>query len=386
MAKIRYFVDDLNIYFNQSPSSYVYVENDPYGEKVFSAEHKPQHLMKKDFSYFKSSTYPHPVSSGLMPPGVRYIGKNYVIFERPPTYKTVFYTPSTVEEMFDEDGNFDPEESRIYNIPVPWQLYIVFFDLNYYVSDVYMYFMNSHLTSPDQTLMLPALPNFYVNGMLCRPTFDSMDDIERYSKDIKGVIETAYDWVWDNGTNNDLTECVVHLVRQNLDGLIFQNIPQELREKYIRKIDYVNVYHFNGTQVDLIMSSWEKISMDDIIKYTFPNPSQKKHFDNSPLSYSHDDVPYEHLEEYISILFLEDTGDHPSSDDIEEIINSSDYSKTEYIEWLIQNDMYTPKPIPFEWELTSSYETIVNRLIQASYFSSHKKIFNLSHESMAYLA
>jgi hypothetical protein len=126
--------------------------------------------------------------------------------------------------------------------------------------------------------------------------------------------------------------------------------------------------------------------MDDIIKYTFPNPSQKKHFDNSPLSYSHDDVPYEHLEEYISILFLEDTGDHPSSDDIEEIINSSDYSKTEYIEWLIQNDMYTPKPIPFEWELTSSYETIVNRLIQASYFSSHKKIFNLSHESMAYLA
>ena len=35
-----------------------------------------------------------------------------------------------------------------------------------------------------------------------------MEDIEKYPKDLSGIIASAYDWIWNSGFNFDITESI----------------------------------------------------------------------------------------------------------------------------------------------------------------------------------
>lgn len=149
----------------------------------------------------------------IMFPGIRYVGDNIIIFEMPPSFKHIDYK----EAYRENEGNENEEiDERSYYIPIPWQIYIASFsEDNMRVQQVQMYFSNSPLTSFDHQLYLPPLLNFYSNGVLCRPMFASMEDIEKYPQNISGVMASAYDWIWNSGFNFDIRETVSEFIVSN---------------------------------------------------------------------------------------------------------------------------------------------------------------------------
>lgn len=323
------------------------------------------------------------IDTGLLPPGVRYIGKNYVVFERPPTYQNVFYVPQRVEDMHGDgsedsdsdyyDEDFNPLDHQItYRLPLPWQLYIATFDDSYLCASVHMYFMNTSLFSTDQIMGAPTIPNFFSNALLCRPMFDTMIEIDRYDKNIKGVIESAYDWVWNNGTNNDLNETIVQLFVQQPNHPIIANISEDRRRYFLNNTSH----YFEAGKVQTFLSSWESLSIPDILDSVWPNPSTGTHFSLSPTSSPLPDNYSELLHDWLTDVFTEDGIASYDADDISDMIDNDDYSQQDFMDHLLASNLITP-PV-YEWHTTHSYKDVLNRIISTIPYGS--KSASLRHD------
>jgi len=206
--------------------------------------------------------------SGVVPPAIKYHSPGVVVFERPPSYQVIQYASQNVSNLDDDTPVYT------YRIPIPWQLYIITYNTNtYFCNSVRMLFMNSSLNSPEQNLYMPPIPNFFTNGLLCRPMYDNMEDVDRYSKDLSGVIASAYDWIWNSGFNHDLTENLYHVNRQKAPiefTVNYQTIPPN--PHYFRNV---------GPQhVRSILEQWEKIDFDNILNLNWPNPSLTQGFES----------------------------------------------------------------------------------------------------------
>lgn len=299
-------------------------------------------------------------NTGLLPPGVRFISNNFVVYERPPCVKTLFYIPQQVSHI---DGRVEP---IVYNIPIPWQLYVATFSNEYYCSDVYMYFMNTPLSSLDHNVYMPTLPNFYTNGLLCRPMFSSFEDVDRYSKNISGVVASSYDWVWNNGTNNDLTEPLVHLLLQNQNGQICQEAkkthPMNFSNARLNSLSYLA-----PNEVTLILSIWEKMTIDDVLQYQFPNPSENSNFDSNTVEFRDYSAYYDNLYDYIYNLcdVSGEFGDYDGDPDdlVNGIIEDGSFDENIYASWLIQNNLI-PTPSP-SWQQKLTYNDLIERVAKS---------------------
>jgi hypothetical protein len=166
-------------------------------------------LSQEDYySIYSSIFYTEPPAESendLLIPGLRYLSGNYLIFEMPPTHKVINY-----KEAYRED---DSSREKEFFIPIPWQVYVAVFDPDTMrLLSVQMYFSNSPLTSFNQNIYLPPILNFYSSGMLCRPFFETIEDIEKYPKNITGVFASAYDWIWNSGYNFDIVEPISEFI------------------------------------------------------------------------------------------------------------------------------------------------------------------------------
>lgn len=166
---------------------------------------KDEDSIKKLHNIFQ---LPDNKNSGFLMPGLISFSKNIVVFEMPPTYKLVSHIPLAKEQISEEIASTHTVESYI---PIPWQIYVAIFNNDYMLVDTYMFYSrNSIITSGvEENIYSPALPNFYSNGLLCRPFYASTDDINKYPKDISGVIAAAYDSVWNSGWNADLVDTII---------------------------------------------------------------------------------------------------------------------------------------------------------------------------------
>lgn len=369
----------------KSKRAYIYTKNDYEESLLFSTDKFDVNVpIDRDFSIFNPTASKHTVSSGILPPAVKAIGRNYIVYERPPRHQNIFFIAGTVDEINEAEEEGDSFIPYVYSIPLPWQLYIVTFDDNFYCSQVYMYFMQGPLTSPDQNLYLASLPNFFANGLLCRPMLDNMEDIDRYSKDIKGVIESSYDWVWNNGTNNDLTESLLHLYVQNPNGLIANNIPSPHKYSYFDSQSLLGAYHINDTQSSLLFSAWEKTPIEDIVNYTFPNPSLVKYFDrNSSSNINYDDVSYDHLYQYVLETIEDEDGSTPDNETVLETIEAGGYDFHSYVMWCIDNEFYHPKAPDPCWYQKQNYSSILNMIINEN-FNLFIKKYTLLSDTLRY--
>jgi len=232
----------------------------------------PNQFMSSVINNVKKQTN---LNSNLLPPAVKYSYPGLAVFERPPTYRMVQYIPSSAYEITDK------HEPQIYRIPIPWQLYIIFYDpVNFYCTSVKMFFMQSSLLSADQTLFMPPIPNFFTNGALCRPMYEGMEDIERYSKDLSGVIASAYDWIWNSGFNHDLSE--------NIFQLKTQNKPVEITsDKGVVELSNYHGFsrHVTCQYLQRVLKAWEKIDINDVLNLVWPNPSLSQSFEADPSYY-----------------------------------------------------------------------------------------------------
>lgn len=127
---------------------------------------------KKNPTMNFTSTIPHLLEAadsgnrremGILPPAVRHISTdhNVVVVERPPMYVPIFYTPTGKVDAL----HIERKDKEKYNIPVPWQVYVVRFNPSLTVGS---YFRPSPLTSLDDQLFNIVLPNT-TGGGYCRP-------------------------------------------------------------------------------------------------------------------------------------------------------------------------------------------------------------------------
>jgi len=356
----------------------------PYDDVPVEQFNNYQHVVDQDFAndyilkYFSSfsKVKSNSIDTGLLSPGLKAIGTNYIIFEKPPCFKNIFYVPSSKHEVTE-----GLENQHIFRIPIPWQLYFVKFNKDMYTYEVRMFFMKTSLTSVDQELFLPSLPNFYTNAMLCPPTMDKMDDVDRYSKNHAGVMQCAYDWVWNSGTNHDLTEACLQVPFQlNQNDSILKHLPQLIYDNYF-KYDGISSRHSsrysaNFKQIVHLFTAWEKSSLFEVCNLSWPNISGSK----SNFSY-HDiesDIEgyYDHLYNFISD---QDEDQSLNEDDINYMIENGDYNSEDYYRYLRANNLIPSLP-PVPWEKTYLYSDILPDLIKSvhsdlGYFNS-----NLAHD------
>lgn len=229
------------------------------------------------YDYFTKVKSPDTIvqPTGIMPPGVIHIDDSLIIFERPPSYQNIQLIPHLLENI-----NYDKSDTIIYRLPIPWTIYFVTYSVYsgvHYPNSIAMYFSHNSLQSSDFSstqLYLPPLCNFYTNGELCNPLFDSMDELNRYSNDIAGVINASYNWIWDTGTNVDLTMNIAEFIyqsRHNTD--LRDNNPLS---KVITSNLYPTTYYVDTSILNSFFLSWEKLSLQDVSSYSWPNPSAYK--------------------------------------------------------------------------------------------------------------
>lgn len=210
----------------------------------------------------------------IINPGLLYCDDNIVIYQKPPSYQNLFFIPLVVESINSSSEEF------LYRLPLPWQVYVFTYNFyldennikNYYVNNVYMYFSNTCITSVDQPVYLPPLPNFWTNGMLCRPMHDDIQDTTPFTNDISGLIALSYDWIWNSGTNADLTESIVQGIVQpytNNQTGIFRNSYYGVSP---------NSYYLNYPIIDKFFTDWQKEDLDQILFADWPIPSLTKRF------------------------------------------------------------------------------------------------------------
>lgn len=314
--------------------------------------------VKKYFSSF-STVKSNPVDTGLLSPGLKAVGANYIVFEKPPTFKNIFYVPLSRSDMSE-----DLDNQQIFRIPIPWQLYFVKFNPDMYTYEVRMFFMNNSLTSIDQNLYLPPLPNFYTNAMLCPPIMDNMDDVDRYPKNHSGIMQCAYDWVWNSGTNHDLTESCLHVGLQlTQENSILKHMPELIYNNYFKNINILSDRHSRYSaqpkQIFHLLSAWEKSSLIEVCQISWPNTSGLKsnfvYFDMS------NDVNgyYDHI-----YNFILDQDNSYSEEDVNEMVENGDYNTDDYHQYLRANNLI-PAMIKMPWEKSYTYSEIVSQLIKS---------------------
>lgn len=266
------------------------------------------------------------VESGLLPPGLRLILPGCIIFERPPSMQLVQYIDSSVESIIEleENEDYDALEPHVFQIPIPWQLYIATYSTHpgsmYRVTDVRMYFMNTPLTHPDVNLYAPYIPNFFTDAHLCSPMFDDHYEINRYSQDLAGVMSSAYDWVWNTGFNADLRECIDQTINQlrNINPIV-KDFYNDYRnsDKYYNSSMYTAFYKFlsNYSIEDVVNLTWANISYttyfdrDYDFIYNSDSPLVEKFRDSEDYDENNDDVRYfkNWLDSVVSIHNLQKT-------------------------------------------------------------------------------
>jgi hypothetical protein len=213
-----------------------------------SANVGPMPIKPEQKKLSKIFQIPDNIDSGLLVPGLISFSKNVVIFELPPAFKLVSHVPFNKDVINDEILSRNIVDSYI---PVPWQVYVAIFDNEHRLIDTYMFYArNSIITHGiEEYLYTPALPNFYSNGLLCRPFYASSEDVNKYDKNISGVIAAAYDSVWNSGWNTDLIDALV-----DTGYSASQNAPSGKHSKeYFSKQDL-------NYKFDQIISSLTKIS------------------------------------------------------------------------------------------------------------------------------
>lgn len=271
----------MSININYCPNLYSFIDDVNNTTITVSSNNSLSHSVLTSDLYSSSglqkiiSTNLLSQDTGIMPPGVLFVKKNSLVFERPPAYQNVFFIPKRLD-----DSDYSEEPVTSYRILVPWQLYIVHFSDNYRTNAVRIHFMNSSLQHLDQEVYMAPMANLYSSGDLCRPMFDSIEDIERYTPDHAGVIASAYDWVWNSGTNVDLTESIVHYYKQMFSTTDKTSFIQKSTSIELRTIvETFSSYYCSSNLVKYLYQSWEQnVNFDNLYSFSWPSNSKNYNF------------------------------------------------------------------------------------------------------------
>ena len=316
--------EDISISFKVSGVSFSHQENDIHDEHA-SEFYNPFNEMNK-FALSGNEFR----DSGLLPPGFISLDNNTLIFEKPPTHKLVTCYNTYLDQIRDNTPTYT------YYLPIPWQLYIVEFNPDSYRTfSVKMFFMQTPVQDFNQQVFLPPIPNFYVNGQLCRPFFSSMDDVEKYPQSLSGIIESAYDWIWSSNFNLDLTETI--------SSVYFQQNPIQL-SRNIKDKTYTE-YKTTMSAIHDTYSHWESLTLAEVSSFTWPNPAFNQTFNQDTDNVDYTEIFNQWCQN--NDIYIEDESDY------ENYFNSDDFRST------IPNPRFVKKTIKQVIDHASSQASFV---------------------------
>lgn len=364
------------------PSSSIIAYESPYiqdgpAKQVICNNKSASEYINRYFAPF-ASIKNNSTETGLMPAGLKAIGNNYVVFEKPPCFKNIFFIPTQRSDITDESI------PQVYRIPIPWQLYVIKFNPDMYVYEVRMYFMKNSLTSVHQELFLPPLPNFYTSGMLCPPIMDNMEDVDRYSKNHAGIMQCGYDWVWNSGSNHDLSESCLHLAIQikEKQNSILKYVPEPEYDAYFKynknKYRSYSRYSASTKQISHLFTAWEKSSLTEVCELFWPNTSGaiKTHFIyDDDISVRDQNGYYDHLYDFVS----NQDGGPESDEEIEYIIENGDYNGEAYHDFLMRNG-FMPASTTVPWDHVYTYSEIMTEIILSINQELYSSSTSLQHD------
>lgn len=139
----------------------------------------------------------------IFPPAIRYVSPrgNMVVWERPPTYQSIHYTNQKQDKI-----SIDSPAKYQFRIPIPWQVYIVYFSPQYTIADVWMFFRTEPLANNDLALYYAPINNFYSDGRLCQAVYNEIP----VANNLFQLLDNVYTMIWNSGFNNDLHDLVNH--------------------------------------------------------------------------------------------------------------------------------------------------------------------------------
>jgi len=284
----------------------------------YFAQHEDANKIESLFKLERSS------SSGFLVPGLISYSNNVLIFELPPTHKMVSHVPVNKDNINEDVLAAYKVDSYI---PIPWQVYIAIFNNDKRLIDTYMYYSRNSIIASgiEEPLYSPTLPNFYSNGMLCRPFYSSMEDVEKYSQDLSGIFAAAYDSVWNSGWNADLIDTIMDLTPHTCYP-VNQRRSESFKhaKEYFESQGKLNVFenHYNRINIisgnsrnksfSLYINSILNFSLNDIVNSIFPVPSANQLWEND----------YETIKENLAEEFFEDNDpDCYNEDDLSQFID-----------------------------------------------------------------
>jgi len=212
-------------------------------------------------------------SEDFLSPGLIATSPNFTIYELPPTSKLIQYYKTTREQINEE------QELKTEKVPLPWQVYVAVHDVNYNLLDTFMYFAKDSILKNGfkQNVFLPFMPNFYSNGLLCRPFYGSYEDVSRYAKNIAGVTQASYDAVWNSGWNFDLCDGIMengYLFALTYYGGEFKDYLYARDLKYV--YDSLKYYALSASPVsrfDSLVQGISKLTPEDMLHFPYAKPS-----------------------------------------------------------------------------------------------------------------
>lgn len=188
------------------------------------------------------------ISIGILPPAVRWISKDrrIVVFERPPFKAFMEIAPGRKEAAASLN-------KYSFEVPMPWTVYVGYYDFEYNPVHIRVYTRPTALTGLDDRLYLLPIPNIYMDSSLCNPI--SPNFVE-HDADIAWGVGEVYNMVWNSGFNYDLLAAMSMGIHA---GQPVGNNAPRLNRNLDANLQWID--------------AWSKVSLPDVLKAAFPNPS-----------------------------------------------------------------------------------------------------------------
>jgi len=270
----------------------------------------------------------------LIHPGIRHLSENILVFEMPPAYRHLSY-----QESYREATDNKPYQD--YYLPIPWQIYIATMTPQMRLASVHMYFSKTPLYSTDQRLYVPPIFNFYSDGSLCRPFFESMDDIEKYPKNYSGIMASAFDWIWNSGFNWDITENIFeYIYNDKYTSMIPLINSQNSSEAILKEFSQNKINHMSHgfkvspTSARILFKLWQQVPLERILEVDWNSFCIYGDFNYRSLQYYAHRELYSMVNEYCEkneIILVSDDDENSSYSDEENMLSfSSLYENADY--------------------------------------------------------
>lgn len=185
-----------------------------------------------------------PSEIGFMPPAVRYVdmASRVIVFEAVPQVKKISLSNVAKHRV-------DKFNTSIYNIAVPWQIYIATFDIQMNLATLKIYYSKGPIESFDHQLYSVPLFNVYDDGRVCLP--DHPGEYYKQNKNYCDLIVDAIEDFWMSSFNTDLWD--------NMNG----DVLRFIRDRNVKilgdlsktkKFDVYSLYDiYAGLSLDEIM-------------------------------------------------------------------------------------------------------------------------------------